>query len=58
MGAVGLPRIKWVIRKFSMEQAKILLEEVLMMDDVVEIRCHLELAIEKAGLGGLIRAGR
>jgi len=29
MGAVGLPRIKWVIRKFSMEQAKILLEEVL-----------------------------
>jgi phosphotransferase system enzyme I (PtsP) len=58
MSAMRLPRVKWVIRQFSMEQAKELLEEVLVMDDPAEIRCHMELALEKAGLGGLIRAGQ
>ena len=58
MSATRLPRIKWVIRNFTMENAKILLEEVLAMDDPVEIRGHMEAALDKAGLGGLIRAGR
>lgn len=58
MNAMRLPRMKWVIRQFSMARAKELLEEVLMMDDPAEIRCHMELALEEAGLGGLIRAGR
>ncbi len=58
MSAMRLPRIKWVIRTFTMGKAKQLLEEVMRMDDPIEIRCHMELAIEEAGLGGLIRAGR
>lgn len=58
MSATRLPRMKWVIRKFSMTKAIRLLEEVLAMDDPIEIRCHLELALEEAGLGGLIRAGK
>lgn len=58
MSATRLPRMKWVIRKFSMARAIKLLEEVLVMDDPIEIRCHLELALEEAGLGGLIRAGK
>ena len=58
MNARILPRIKWVIRQFKMAQAKALLEEVLKMDDSKEIRLHMENALEKAGLGGLIRAGR
>jgi len=58
MSATRLPRVKWVIRSFSMEKSKALLNEVLEMDDAVEIRCHLELALDEAGLGGLIRAGR
>ena len=58
MSAMRLPRVKWVIRKFSMERAQVLLSEVLIMDDPAEIRCHMELALEEAGLGGLIRAGR
>ncbi len=28
------------------------------MDDPIEIRCHMELVLEEAELGGLIRAGR
>ena len=58
ISAMRLPRMKWVIRTFTMAKAKVLLEEVLQMDDPVEIRCHMELALEEAGLGGLIRAGR
>ena len=58
MSAKRLPRVKWVIRTFTMSKARKLLEEVLSMDDPVEIRGHLELALEEAGLGGLIRAGR
>lgn len=58
MNATRLPRMKWVIRKFTMARAIRLLDEVLQMDDPIEIRCHLELALEEAGLGGLIRAGK
>jgi len=58
MNARGLPKVKYVIRNFSMKQAKVLLKEVLEMDDPKDIRNHMELALEEAGLGGLIRAGR
>ncbi|MDF3055129.1 MAG: ptsP [Gammaproteobacteria bacterium] len=53
-----LPRMKWVIRQFTIKRARQLLNEVLEMDDSVEIRGHMELALEEAGMGGLIRAGR
>lgn len=53
-----LPRMKWVIRQFTIKQARQLLDEVLEMDDPIEIRGHMELALEEAGMGGLIRAGR
>lgn len=58
MNATSLPRMKWVIRQFTMEQAEELLAEVLTMDDPNVIRCYLELALEQAGLGGLIRIGK
>jgi phosphotransferase system enzyme I (PtsP) len=58
MSATRVLRMKWVIRKMTMARAMKLLEEVLLMDDPIEIRCHLELALEEAGLGGLIRAGK
>lgn len=58
MSARSLLRTKWVIRKFSLTHAQQLLQEVLKMDDPVEIRCHMEAALDDAGLGGLIRAGK
>ena len=58
MNARILPRAKWVIRNFSLEKAKKLLEEVLKMDDPKDIRLHMENTLEEAGLVGLIRAGR
>lgn len=58
MSGSCLLQIKWVIRNFSLQGAKKLLEEVLMMDDAVEIRNHIEQVLETAGLGSLMRAGR
>ncbi len=58
MNARTLPRVKWVIRNFSLEKAKQLLEEVLAMDEPKDVHLHLENALDEAGLGGLIRAGK
>lgn len=58
MSASSLSRMKWVIREFTQKKAAKLLQDVLSMENAVMIRCHLELALDRAGLGGLIRAGR
>lgn len=58
MSASSLQRIKWVIRSFSKRRAKSLLNKVLEMEDAKEIRRYLGKALEKEGLGGLIRAGK
>ncbi|HSW69711.1 MAG TPA: phosphoenolpyruvate--protein phosphotransferase [Gammaproteobacteria bacterium] len=58
MSASSLSRMKWVIRQFTKKKACKLLQEVLSMESAVMIRCHMELALEQIGLGGLIRAGR
>ncbi len=58
MNARSIPRAKAVVRAFDMKHAKKLLAEILRIDDPREIRNHLEMAIDEAGLGGLIRAGR
>ncbi|MCK4869771.1 MAG: phosphoenolpyruvate--protein phosphotransferase [Gammaproteobacteria bacterium] len=58
MNANQVLKIKWLIRKFSIEDAKQLYDEVMVMDDPVEIRNHMEAALEENGAAGLIRAGR
>lgn len=58
MSARGLLRVKWAIRNYSLKKAQKLLKEILKIDDPIEVRVHLEIAMEESGLGGLIRAGR
>jgi len=58
MSAPSVGRVKWIIRHFSQKNAAKLLQEVLGMDNAVMIRCHMESALEKVGLGDMIRAGR
>lgn len=58
MNAKSLPRVKWVIRQFSFKKAKKLLKKSLQMDDSTLIRAHIKAAMESAGLGGLIHAGK
>lgn len=57
MSASSLPRIKKVIREFSRRRSKSLLKKAMEMEAPQAIRQHLNAVLEKAGLGGLIRAG-
>jgi len=58
MNASSIGRVRWIVRHFTQKKAAKLLHEVLLMESAVMIRCHMELALERAGLGNLIRAGR
>jgi phosphotransferase system enzyme I (PtsP) len=58
MSASSLLRVKWVIRSFSRRRAKALAKKVMEMEDSQSIRNHLQKVLEKAGLGGLVRAGK
>jgi phosphotransferase system enzyme I (PtsP) len=57
MNAKSLLRVKWIVRTMSFKDAKSILKDVLLMDDAKEVRNHLEMILEEAGLGSLIRAG-
>ncbi len=58
MSATSLTSVKWVIRNFTLKQAQTLLAEALTLRDPQSIRHLLEDALQKAGLGGLVRAGK
>lgn len=58
MNSSSLPRVKWVVRRFSIAKARKILGEVMQMDNSALIRFHLERALDLEGLGGLIRAGK
>jgi len=56
--AASLPRIKWVIRNFRVADARDILDQALLMEDTRSIRNFLEEKLDRAGLGGLVRAGK
>ncbi|MBS0287186.1 MAG: phosphoenolpyruvate--protein phosphotransferase [Proteobacteria bacterium] len=58
MNAHSISRVKWVIRNFTIENARLLTQEALTMVHPKEIRSFFEKALEDAGLGGLVRVGR
>ncbi len=58
MSAANLPRVKWVIRTFTRRKARMLLKEALTFEYAHLVRHFLNAALEDAGLGGLVRAGR
>ncbi|MFV1973721.1 MAG: phosphoenolpyruvate--protein phosphotransferase [Thiohalobacterales bacterium] len=57
MSVSSLPRVKWVIRSFTREEACDVLQQALEMDDPRAIRQLYNSVLEQGGLGGLIRAG-
>jgi len=58
MSSANLLRVKWVIRSFSSGQARDLLRQALAMEYPGDVRSLIRDALEKAGLGSLIRAGK
>ena len=55
MSATSLLRVKWVLRKIRIEAAQELLEQVWKMDNAAVIKSHVDLMLERAGLGSFIR---
>ncbi|MDH5600489.1 MAG: phosphoenolpyruvate--protein phosphotransferase [Gammaproteobacteria bacterium] len=57
MSVASLPRVKWVVRNVTRERARKILSEILLLEDAAGIRKYLNETFEKAGMGGLVRAG-
>ncbi|MFV2059707.1 MAG: phosphoenolpyruvate--protein phosphotransferase [Gammaproteobacteria bacterium] len=58
MSSASLLKVKWVIRNFTILQAKKILHEALLLHEAKEIREYLKNILIGAGLGGLLRAGK
>lgn len=58
MSAGSLLRVKWTIRSFTKKVAQQLASQSLTMENVSDIRALLNSSLDKAGLGGLVRAGK
>jgi phosphotransferase system, enzyme I, PtsP len=58
MSVGSLLRVKSVLRAFTQARARELTEQVLQMEKETAIRALLNNALEEAGVGGLVRAGR
>ena len=57
MSASNLPRVKWVIRSFTREEATDLLQQAWLLEEPRDIRALYNSVLEQGGLGGLVRAG-
>ena len=57
MNSHSVMKIKWVARSARLDDAKVLLEEVLAMSDPKNVRERVNQYLESIGLGALIRAG-
>jgi len=57
MNGHNVPRIKWVIRHITFEQAQIILEKTLTFTTAKQVHSYLNEQLEVLGLGGFIRAG-
>jgi phosphotransferase system enzyme I (PtsP) len=57
MSASNLPRVKWVIRSFTQDEARDLLEQAWLLEEPRAIRELYNSVLEQGGLGGLIRPG-
>jgi phosphotransferase system enzyme I (PtsP) len=54
----AIPRVKWVIRSFSLDRAEALLGQCRLLESPEQIRSLLNNALVQAGCGGLVRAGK
>lgn len=54
MSASKLPRIKWLLRSFSAQDAATLAQKALTLDNSADIRTLLEGALHQRGLGRLL----
>ncbi len=53
----ALPRVKWVVRSFTRAQCAAIVDQALDFEDPEPVRRLLCEALDRAGLGGLVRPG-
>jgi phosphotransferase system enzyme I (PtsP) len=58
MSAGSLTKVKWVVRSFSVSQARQLLNAALRMENAEQVRRFMQGVLDEVGLGGLFRPGR
>jgi phosphotransferase system enzyme I (PtsP) len=58
MSAASLPRVKWVIRAFTLSRAQSLFNRALRMENASDIRQVMNSEIAQTGLSGLIGSGK
>ena len=56
MSAGSLLKVKWVMRRFKMDQAQQLLDLAIQQESAIQVRRLLQAALEQQGLGALITA--
>ena len=54
MSATNLLKVKWVLRRVTMTEARKLLSDLLQHDNAQVIRSSLELALCKEGMGKVL----
>jgi phosphotransferase system enzyme I (PtsP) len=58
MSAASILRVKWAARNVTQARMRTLLAQALEMETAQQVRDLLNAALDDAGLGGLVRAGR
>ncbi len=53
--AISVPRVKWAIRSFTLLEAQELAQQALTLDTVAQIRQLLDDALQRVGLGEIVR---
>jgi phosphotransferase system enzyme I (PtsP) len=53
----NLLKVKWIVRNIHRSSAEQLLAKVLTLDNPQDVRAEINMYLESAGLGGLVRAG-
>ena len=57
MNATNLPKVKWLLRQVSLQQARELLDQVLLIDHAPVIHSTLSLALRHLGLARMLNPG-
>lgn len=57
MNATHLPKVKWLLRHMPLQQAQLLLQEVIHMDNPAVIHSTLQLALQAMGLEKVLNPG-
>jgi len=54
-GVVSVPQVKWAIRSFTLDGARLLAQQAMTLETTVQVRQLINDALRRAGLGEIVR---